>query len=145
MIQPADYIRGFAAGLVSKVDMFEHSPVLKLERLGGTWKASSRNGSVTAPKVILGVNGHIDDFGHFHGRLMHIFTYASMTAPFTSKSTGQGQVGLAAGRPHGRNGQEDLRRRILTHRHQDPVYLRLVRSGERETFSRHRCRAAGFA
>jgi len=101
MIQPADYIRGFAAGLVSKVDIFEHSPVLKLERLGGTWKASSRNGSVTAPKVILGVNGHIDDFGHFHGRLMHIFTYASMTAPFTSKSTGKDRWALLPADPMG--------------------------------------------
>ena len=37
---------------------------------------------MTAPKVILGVNGHVQDFGHFSGRLMHVFTYASMTAPF---------------------------------------------------------------
>ncbi|TIL65861.1 MAG: FAD-binding oxidoreductase, partial [Mesorhizobium sp.] len=101
MIQPADYIRGFAAGLASKVDMFERSPVLKLERLGRTWKAFSRNGTVTAPKVILGVNGHIDDFGYFRGRLMHIFTYASMTAPFTSKSTGKDRWALLPADPMG--------------------------------------------
>ncbi|TIM18277.1 MAG: FAD-binding oxidoreductase, partial [Mesorhizobium sp.] len=47
MIQPADYIRGFAAGLSPKVDIFEHSPVLKLERHGGTWKAVLRRGAVT--------------------------------------------------------------------------------------------------
>lgn len=101
MIQPADYIREFAAGLVSKVDIFEHSPVLKLERLGRTWKAVSRNGTVTAPKVILGVNGHIDDFGYFRGRLMHIFTYASMTAPFISKSTGKDRWALLPADPMG--------------------------------------------
>lgn len=101
MIQPADYVRGFAAGLVSKADIFEQSPVLKLERLGRIWKAVSRSGSVTAPKVILGVNGHIEDFGHFRGRLMHIFTYASMTAPFISKSTGKDRWALLPADPMG--------------------------------------------
>ncbi|RWI16161.1 MAG: FAD-binding oxidoreductase [Mesorhizobium sp.] len=101
MIQPADYIRGFAAGLASKVDIFEHSPVLKLERHGGAWKAVLRRGTVTAPKVILGINGHVEDFGYFRGRLMHIFTYASMTAPFTSKSTGKDMWALLPADPMG--------------------------------------------
>lgn len=101
MIQPADYIRGFAAGLVAKVDMFEHSPVLKLERVGGTWRAHSRRGSVSAPKVILGVNGHIDDFGYFRGRLMHIFTYASMTSRFSAKATGRDRWALLPADPMG--------------------------------------------
>jgi len=101
MIQPADYVRGFAAGLASTADIFEHSPVLKLERRGGTWKAVSRNGSVAAPKVILGINGHIEDFGHFRGRLMHIFTYASMTASFTSRSTGKDRWALLPADPMG--------------------------------------------
>jgi glycine/D-amino acid oxidase-like deaminating enzyme len=101
MIQPADYIRGFAAGLSSKVDIYEHSPVLRLERVGGAWKAISHRGSITAPKVILGVNGHIEDFGHFRGRLMHIFTYASMTAPFTERSTGKDRWALLPADPMG--------------------------------------------
>ncbi|UVC17974.1 NAD(P)/FAD-dependent oxidoreductase [Mesorhizobium onobrychidis] len=101
MIQPADYIRGFAEGLASKADIFEHSPVLKLERLGGMWKAVSRRGTVTAPKVILGINGHIEDFGYFRGRLMHIFTYASMTVPFTSRSTGKDRWALLPADPMG--------------------------------------------
>lgn len=101
MIQPADYIRGFAAGLTSKADIFEHSPVLKLERHGGIWKAISSRGTVTAPKVILGINGHIEDFGYFRGRLMHIFTYASMTAPFTSNSTGKDRWALLPADPMG--------------------------------------------
>jgi glycine/D-amino acid oxidase-like deaminating enzyme len=101
MIQPADYVRGLAAGLASKADIFEHSPVLKLERKGGTWRAASSHGSVAAPKVILGVNGHVEDFGHYRGRLMHIFTYASMTAPFTAKSTGKDRWALLPADPMG--------------------------------------------
>ncbi|MER2510501.1 MAG: FAD-binding oxidoreductase [Amaricoccus sp.] len=83
-IQPADYIRSFAAGLGPKIDLHENSPVVGLSRNGGAWVARTPKGSVTAPKVILGVNGLAQDFGFFRGRLMHVFTYASMTAPFAS-------------------------------------------------------------
>jgi glycine/D-amino acid oxidase-like deaminating enzyme len=89
LIQPADYIREFAAGLLSKVEIFERSPVTSLRRENGTWTVVSPRGTVTAPKVILGVNGHVDDFGHFRGRLMHIFAYASMTAPFPAEDFGR--------------------------------------------------------
>ncbi len=92
IIQPADYILGLAQGLHPKIELFENSPVLELSRDGANWKARSHRGSVTAPKVILGVNGHIQDFGHFNGRLMHVFTYASMTTPFSQKEFG-GQAG----------------------------------------------------
>jgi glycine/D-amino acid oxidase-like deaminating enzyme len=89
MIQPAEYIRGLATGLADKVDVFEHAPVLELTRSGMTWRARSRRGSVTAPRVIIGVNGHIEEFGHFRRRLIHVFTYASMTAAFSENEFGQ--------------------------------------------------------
>jgi glycine/D-amino acid oxidase-like deaminating enzyme len=93
LIQPADYIRSLASGLAPKVDIFERSPVTALKRENGTWAATSPRGTVTAPKVILGVNGHIDDFGHFGGRLMHIFAYASMTAAFDAGDIGTSTSG----------------------------------------------------
>ncbi|MEK1930008.1 MAG: FAD-binding oxidoreductase [Pararhizobium sp.] len=89
LIQPADYIRDFAAGLSEKVDIFERSPVTSLRRDGGTWKATSPAGTVVAARVILGVNGHVDDFGYFRRRLMHFFGYASMTAPFSAEDFGR--------------------------------------------------------
>ncbi|NTF44135.1 FAD-binding oxidoreductase [Rhizobium rhizogenes] len=89
LIQPADYVRALAAGLSHKVHIFERSPVSFLTRQNGNWIAGSARGKVTAPNVILGVNGHITDFGHFGGRLMHIFAYASMTAPFAAQDLGQ--------------------------------------------------------
>ena len=82
MIQPAQYIRDFADGLSAKASLFERSPIIELARCGRDWEARSNHGSVTAPKVILAVNGHIEDFGHFKGRLLHVFTYASMTAGY---------------------------------------------------------------
>ncbi|MFS8113187.1 FAD-binding oxidoreductase [Rhizobium jaguaris] len=88
-IQPADYIRGLAGGLASKIDLFENSPVTSLKRKNGYWTALTPQGTVTAPKVILCVNGHIEDFGHCARRLMHIFAYASMTAPFADDEQGR--------------------------------------------------------
>ena len=88
MIQPASYITAFAAGLHPKIRIFENSPVTSLEREGSTWKLQTPKGSVSAPKVILAVNGHIQDFGHFQGRLMHVFTYASMTAAYRQADFG---------------------------------------------------------
>ncbi|RRW40642.1 FAD-binding oxidoreductase [Pseudomonas luteola] len=93
MIQPAQYIKTFVEGLGSRIELFENSPIVQLARSGSLWKAHSNNGSVTAPKVILAVNGHIEDFGHFQGRLLHIFTYASMTAAYSAADIGGSVTG----------------------------------------------------
>jgi glycine/D-amino acid oxidase-like deaminating enzyme len=100
LIQPADYIRGLAAGLAPKVALYENSPVVELSRRGPVWTARTPDGSVSAPKVILGVNGLVQEFGHFRGRLMHVFTYASMTAPFAS-GAGRDRWGLLPADPMG--------------------------------------------
>ncbi|MDG1864170.1 MAG: FAD-binding oxidoreductase [Yoonia sp.] len=81
MLQPAQYIRGLAGGLAcDRVEIYENSPVISLAK---GWIAKTPKGQVTAPKVILAVNGHAESFGHFTGRLMHVFTYASMTRALT--------------------------------------------------------------
>ncbi len=85
MIQPALFVRGVAQGLKSnRVSVYETSPVVSLERQGD-WVARTPKGSVTAPRVILGVNGHANSFGQFRGRLMHIHLYGSMTRSLTEE------------------------------------------------------------
>jgi len=106
MIQPAQYIRDLAAGLETKISLYERSPIIELSRTGNDWTARSHQGAVTAPKVILAVNGHIEDFGHFQGRLLHVFTYASMTAGFSHEAfkrpvTGQDRWALLPADPMG--------------------------------------------
>ena len=44
LIQPADYIRAFAAGLGSKIDLYENSPVMELSRQAGAWTARAAQG-----------------------------------------------------------------------------------------------------
>ncbi|MEM7042063.1 MAG: FAD-binding oxidoreductase [Pseudomonadota bacterium] len=82
MVQPAMFIRTAAAACA---DLFELSPVTALERVGQDWRADTPKGSVTTPRVILAVNGHAESFGFFERRLMHVFTYASMTRELTAE------------------------------------------------------------
>ena len=79
MLQPAAYIRGLASGLRDMIDLHENSPVTEITSEGHAWKLQTPKGSVSASKIILANNGHAESFGFFSRRLMHIFTYASMT------------------------------------------------------------------
>lgn len=80
ILQPALFVRSVAAGLRSnRVQVFEHSPVTALARHSGAWTATTPGGTISAPRAILAVNGHAESFGFFAGRLLHVFTYASMT------------------------------------------------------------------
>ncbi|WP_370273627.1 NAD(P)/FAD-dependent oxidoreductase [Pseudooceanicola nitratireducens] len=79
LLQPAGYIRGLATGLSSQIALHERSPALGLTRIGSDWRVDTPGGSVTAPRVILATNGHLESFGFAKGRLMHVFLYASMT------------------------------------------------------------------
>jgi glycine/D-amino acid oxidase-like deaminating enzyme len=79
LIQPASFVRGIAQGLRDHgVEIYENSPVVELS-MHKNWTARTPKGQVTAPKVILCVNGHLNSFGYEKQSLMHVFTYASMT------------------------------------------------------------------
>lgn len=81
MLQPAAYIRGLAAGVRGGVHLHENSPVIEISAEGQGWKVKTACARVTAGRVILANNGHAESFGFFARRLMHVFTYASMTDP----------------------------------------------------------------
>ena len=85
MIQPAGFVRGLAQGLAlsGAVDIFENSPVVSMTRERDVWQVKTPWGTVSTPKVILAVNGHIQSFGFLKRRLMHVFLYASMTRALT--------------------------------------------------------------
>lgn len=79
MIQPALFNRLFADAL--PVTLHERSPVRAFARQTD-WHIKTDHGEVTAARLILAVNGHAQSFGLLPGKLMHVFTYASLTAPF---------------------------------------------------------------
>ncbi|GAA6193645.1 FAD-binding oxidoreductase [Phaeobacter sp. NW0010-22] len=78
-LQPAGYIRGLARGLRDRVQVFENSAVTGFTRQGQDWMVRTETGSVSAAKVILANNGHLESFGIERGRLMQLFLFASMT------------------------------------------------------------------
>lgn len=88
MIQPAAYVREVARHLSPRVRFFENSPVVAIEQ-GSRHKVRTPGGSVSAPKVILAVNGHIQSFGYFPRQLLHVFTYASMTRALSRAECGK--------------------------------------------------------
>ncbi|GLO53781.1 oxidoreductase [Pseudomonas putida] len=82
MIQPAAYVRRFADALADPVQVYEQTPALSFKQVGGAWVIKTPNGMVSAGKIILANNGHAQSFGFFKGKLLHVFTYASLTERF---------------------------------------------------------------
>ena len=106
MLQPALFIRSLGLKLLSKrLRIYEESPVVALERKKGLWTAKTPKGSIRAPKVILAVNAHIENFGYFRRQLVHIFTYASMSRALSrdecARLSGQTDWGLTPADPLG--------------------------------------------
>ena len=86
MLQPAGYVRGLAAGLPARI--YERSPVLNFRRTGQDWVMRTPKGQVSAGRVILAVNGHLESFGVARGRLIQLFLFASMTEDIGSEAVG---------------------------------------------------------
>ena len=89
MLQPALYVREMAAGLTgretSPVSIFEASPATAFTRQGESWQVTTPKATITAGRIVMAVNGHAESFGFFRQRLMHVFTYASMTTALSGE------------------------------------------------------------
>lgn len=80
MIQPAGYVRGLASGLErGGVAIHENAAALGIETVPQGWRVTTAQGSVTAQKLILANNGHLESFGFKRGQLMHIMLNACIT------------------------------------------------------------------
>lgn len=106
MLQPAGYVRGLASGLSREgVRIFEKSPVTEFSRQGTGWQVQTPHGRLSAGKVILTVNGHLESFGIARGRLMQLFLFATMTpdlGPDTlARLGGQSRWGVTPSDPMG--------------------------------------------
>ena len=104
MVQPAGFIRGLAEGLSGRVTIFEESAVTSVQT-GKSHTVKTAEGEISAPRLLLTVNGHLESFGFFRKRLLHVFTYASMTRPLSrSEQTalgGEPRWGLIPADPMG--------------------------------------------
>ncbi|MGJ8547756.1 MAG: NAD(P)/FAD-dependent oxidoreductase [Sulfitobacter sp.] len=106
MLQPAGYIRGLAAGVLRDgIAIHEKSPVISLVREGDAWRVDTPGGQISAGRVILTANGHLESFGFEKGRLMQLFLYAVMTpeldADALARLGGQSRWGITPSDPMG--------------------------------------------
>jgi len=83
LLNPCALTRGLADSLPLNVQLFEYSPVLSLD-LSHDVRVRTPAGSVHAKKLILAVNGFIEQFGFYSGRLIHLAAHASLTAPMNA-------------------------------------------------------------
>lgn len=106
MLQPAGFVRGFGEGLrAAGVGVWENTPVTAIEGGGNGWTVTTATGRVSAGKVILANNGHLESFGFARDRLMHVFLYASMTVDLPAETVkalgGQARWGVTPSDPMG--------------------------------------------
>ncbi len=102
MLQPAGYIQGLASGLSPHATIYENSPANEIRQRASDWQVVTPKGTITAPRVILANNGHLESFGFARGRLMHLFLYASMTADLPAGAlAGQPRWGITPSDPMG--------------------------------------------
>lgn len=83
LIQPASLVKGLADSLPANVSLFENCAVTAVD-YSNPIVLSHAKGTVTVDKLILSNNAFATQFGFLKGRLLPVFTYASMTRPLTA-------------------------------------------------------------
>jgi glycine/D-amino acid oxidase-like deaminating enzyme len=82
LLQPASLVKGLADSLPANVTLFENCAVQQVDYRGPITLFHA-DGTVVVDKLILGNNAFATQFGFLKGRLLPVFTYASMTRPLT--------------------------------------------------------------
>lgn len=118
IIQPAAYVRALAARMPATVTLYENSPVIRF-LTGRVHTVHTPKGRVSAPRLILTVNGHIESFGYFKRRLLHVFLYGSMTRRLTPE-----EVRKLGGEPAWALIPADPRGSTVRRLHEDRILVR---------------------
>ena len=80
LVNPAALVNGLIRNLPDSVELYEHSPVLKIEQ-GDAIQLTTPNGKVSADRVILAVNALMPRNGFKANRVFPLTLTASMTRP----------------------------------------------------------------
>ncbi|WP_434155488.1 NAD(P)/FAD-dependent oxidoreductase [Pseudomonas sp. JZ134] len=94
LVQPSALVKGLAEALPDNVTLYEWTPITQVE-YGCHTRLIHSSGSINAANVILANNSFGMHFGFLKGRMLPIFTYASITRPLSLDE--QIQLG---GKPH---------------------------------------------
>ncbi|HEF4760071.1 TPA: FAD-binding oxidoreductase [Pseudomonas putida] len=94
LVQPAALVKGLADSLPANVTLYENTPITEVE-YGDKTILTHKYGRIVADKLLLTNNAFAMSFGFLKGRMLPIFTYASLTRPLTEEE--QARLG---GRPY---------------------------------------------
>ncbi|MFC5696008.1 NAD(P)/FAD-dependent oxidoreductase [Pseudomonas sp. GCM10022186] len=83
LIQPSALVKGLADSLPANVSLYENTPITGVE-YGEKTILTHAFGSITADKLILTNNAFGMSFGFLKGRMLPVFTYASITRQLTA-------------------------------------------------------------
>jgi len=84
LMNPAALTRGLADSLPDNVTLYENSPVTNLSSANGI-TATTDQGEVRAPRMILAANGFSDQFGYKADGFVHLALRASLTRPLNDQ------------------------------------------------------------
>lgn len=82
LLQPASFVKGLADSLPPNVSLFENCAVTAVDYLEPIVLTHAK-GTVAVDKLVLSNNAFATQFGFLKGRLLPVFTYASMTRPLS--------------------------------------------------------------
>lgn len=82
-VQPAALMRGLASTMPSNVEVFELSPVRRMDHGDSTKVLSFADGTITAGKVVLCTNAYAATFGGSPNGLLPVYTFGSLSRKLT--------------------------------------------------------------
>lgn len=78
LMNPAALCRGLADSLPENVTLYEKTPVQAVDYDNGT-RLTTPEGSLFAPKTIIAVNGFVEQFGFYRGKVLPFAAHASLS------------------------------------------------------------------
>lgn len=147
LLQPAALVKGLADSLPSNVALFEDTAICEIE-YGSPIVLKHARGSITVDKLVLANNAFASSFGFLKGRLLPVFTYASMTRQLTEEEQarlgGKPAWGIIPADPFGSTLRRTPDQRLLVRNSfsfnpsgkSNSSYLQRVASAHRKSFER---------
>lgn len=84
LVQPSALVKGLADSLPANVTLYENTAITEVE-YGDKTVLKHADGVITADKLILTNNAFGMSFGFLKGRMLPVFTYASLTRPLSEE------------------------------------------------------------
>ena len=102
LFHPSNYVRTIATKLRESCEIFDDTPATSISSQNNSWLVQTPKASISSANIIFAINGHIQNFGFYKNRLIHLFTFAAVTKKFSKEElSGKDQWGITPANPVG--------------------------------------------